>query len=296
MIDFPISGVETYWWLPPLVAFVISCFTSMGGVSGGVLILPFQVSILGFTGPAVSPTNLVYNVIAIPTGVMRYIREKRMIWPLTWTTIAATAPGILIGAIVRIRFLSGERPFKLFAGLVLAYLGYRLIESFFYKDNTPKTSNALFEVTEPEFKLTTLRYTFNGVEYIISTWKLFLLAFIVGIVGGIYGIGGGAIIAPFLVGVFRLPVHSIAGVALFGTFVTSLIGVLIYTLLSSFINAGGQPIAPDWALGASFGIGGAAGMFIGARLQRFIPSRFIKIGLALLVILTAVKYITDFFR
>jgi len=74
MIEFPVSGVETYWWLPALVAFVISVFTSMGGLSGAFLILPFQVSILGFTGPAVSPTNLVYNIIAIPGGVLRFWR------------------------------------------------------------------------------------------------------------------------------------------------------------------------------------------------------------------------------
>jgi uncharacterized membrane protein YfcA len=31
-------------WIPPLVAFVISFFTSMGGVSGAFLLLPFQMS------------------------------------------------------------------------------------------------------------------------------------------------------------------------------------------------------------------------------------------------------------
>ncbi|MBC8277306.1 MAG: sulfite exporter TauE/SafE family protein, partial [FCB group bacterium] len=34
MIEFPISGVETYWWLPLIVAFVVSVFASIGGLSG----------------------------------------------------------------------------------------------------------------------------------------------------------------------------------------------------------------------------------------------------------------------
>ena len=34
----------------------------MGGVSGAFLLLPFQVSVLGFTSPAVSPTNLIFNI------------------------------------------------------------------------------------------------------------------------------------------------------------------------------------------------------------------------------------------
>jgi len=66
---FPVSGVETAIWIPPLVGFVISFFTSMGGISGAFLILPFQVSVLGFTSPAVSPTNLVFQALFTSTSV-----------------------------------------------------------------------------------------------------------------------------------------------------------------------------------------------------------------------------------
>ena len=79
---FPIAGVEVSPIIPFVVAFVVSFFTSMGGVSGAFLLLPFQVSVLGFTSPAVSSTNLVYNIVAIPSGVYRYIKEGRMAWPL----------------------------------------------------------------------------------------------------------------------------------------------------------------------------------------------------------------------
>ena len=79
-MHFAVSGVDVNPFLPPLVAFVVSFFTSMGGVSGAFLLLPFQVSVLGFTSPAVSPTNLIFNIVAIPSGVYRYIREGRMAW------------------------------------------------------------------------------------------------------------------------------------------------------------------------------------------------------------------------
>jgi hypothetical protein len=38
---FPAAGIEVTPWVPPLVGLVISFFTSMGGVSGAFLILPF---------------------------------------------------------------------------------------------------------------------------------------------------------------------------------------------------------------------------------------------------------------
>jgi len=47
---FPISGVTVDPWIPSSVAFIISFFTSMGGISGGrSLLLPFQMSVLGYT-------------------------------------------------------------------------------------------------------------------------------------------------------------------------------------------------------------------------------------------------------
>ncbi|MDP3032117.1 MAG: TSUP family transporter, partial [Rhodocyclaceae bacterium] len=79
---FEVSGVVVPVWLPPLVAFVISLFTSMVGISGAFLLLPFQMSVLGYVAPSVSATNLVFNLVAIPAGVWRYAHEKRMDWPL----------------------------------------------------------------------------------------------------------------------------------------------------------------------------------------------------------------------
>ncbi|MFA6498887.1 MAG: sulfite exporter TauE/SafE family protein, partial [Desulfurivibrionaceae bacterium] len=102
---FPVANIEVSPLVPPLVAFAISFFTSMGGVSGAFLLLPFQVSVLGFTSPAVSSTNQLFNIVAIPSGVYRYIKEGRMLWPLTWIVIIGTLPGVLVGAIVRINYL-----------------------------------------------------------------------------------------------------------------------------------------------------------------------------------------------
>lgn len=291
MFEFPISGVETYWWLPILTAFGISTLTSIGGVSGAFLILPFQISILGFTGPAVSPTNLVYNIVAIPSGVYRYWHERRMVWPLTWTIIMGTLPGVFIGAIVRIKYLPDPRTFKVFAGLVLLYIAVRLIHDFIKKKAEKTVVNGKFEVTPLSSSLDVIKYEFNGVQYSASTIGLLALSIIVGVVGGIYGIGGGAIIAPFLVAVFRLPVHTVAGAALLGTFMTSIAGVIFYTIIAPFYADTGLAITPDWMLGGMFGIGGAAGMYVGARLQRFIPARVIKAILAVLMLFIAVKYI-----
>ena len=137
---FPVAGIEISPWIPPIVAFTISFFTSMGGVSGAFLLLPFQVSILGFTTPSVSATNQLFNIVAIPSGVYRFIKEGRMVWPLALVVVIGTLPGVFIGAVLRIQYLPDPRHFKLFAGLVLLYIGAKLIQNQF----KPKISYTFF--------------------------------------------------------------------------------------------------------------------------------------------------------
>jgi len=124
---FPSSGVEVFPLWPLLVAFAVSFCSSLGGVSGAFLLLPYQVSVLGFTTPAVSSTNLLFNIVAIPSGIYRFIREGRMLWPLTAVMVGGLMPGVTLGAYIRLRHLPDPKVFKLFVGCVLLYIGGRLV-------------------------------------------------------------------------------------------------------------------------------------------------------------------------
>jgi len=313
---FPVADIEVSPLIPPLIAFAISFFTSMGGVSGAFLLLPFQVSFLGFTSPAVSSTNQLFNIVAIPSGVYRYLKEGRMLWPLTWVVIIGTLPGVLVGAIVRIKYLPDPKNFKLFAGLVLLYVGGRLLQDLvFKKRNVTPTVEERFQqrhtqqsqtiagenatpehlprITVHQWTPTRIVYEFYGETFTINAVGLMALSLVVGMVGGVYGIGGGAIIAPFLVSFFGLPIYTVAGASLMGTFVTSVAGVAFYQLLAPHYP--GMVIAPDWLLGFLFGVGGFAGMYCGARLQKFVPAKFIKWILTACLVFTAGKYIVAFF-
>jgi hypothetical protein len=146
--------------------------------------------------------------------------------------------------------------------------------------------------TVTHFNLKRLGFTFYDESYDVSFWGIFLLSFLVGIVGGIYGIGGGSIIAPFFITFFGLPVYIVAGAALMGTFVTSVAGVAFYQAIAPFYPD--ISVAPDWLLGILFGIGGMAGMYLGARCQKFVPARAIKWMLSGVMVFTSVKYLFDF--
>jgi len=316
---FETAGVEVAPWIPPLVALVVSFFTSMGGVSGAFLLLPFQMSFLNFTSPSVSATNFVFNIVAIPSGVYRYLKEGRMAWPLTWVVIIGTLPGVFIGYYLRVLYLPDPGAFKLFVGCVLLYIGIRLIYELTGKASAGKAKMRALEdkfrertkqlreqqksriasglppeavVKTISVSLKKVEYEFWGERFSFSTVGMFFLAFVVGVIGGTYGIGGGAIIAPFCVAVFHLPVYTIAGAALMGTLITSVAGVVFYSVIPAKT---GMVTSPDWLLGFLFGAGGFVGIYLGARFQKFVPQKAIKLMLGAVIVILALRYITQFF-
>ncbi|OPZ75199.1 MAG: Sulfite exporter TauE/SafE [Firmicutes bacterium ADurb.Bin456] len=314
----PVSGVTVAPWLPPLVAFLIASFTTSAGVAGGVLLLPFQMSVLGFVSPSVSSTNLIYNITATPGGWYRYIREGRMVWPLVWVAIAGTLPGVFAGAWVRVNYLHDPGSFRVFAGLVLLYLGFRLLYDTFRANHGENPIEGKFKRTakasteegtapfrcrlsaglpagavikEKKFTWREIEFEFWGERYSLSTFTVVLIAVAVGMLGGIYGIGGGALIAPFLVAYLGLPVYAVAGASLAVTFLTSLAGVCFYSILPAMQAGALVQTAPDWTLGLLFGAGGLIGTYAGARVQKYLPERFIRATLGFLVTFLGAQYI-----
>ncbi|MDY7001199.1 MAG: sulfite exporter TauE/SafE family protein, partial [Thermodesulfobacteriota bacterium] len=191
--------------------------------------------------------------------------------------------------------------FKLFAGCVLLYIGARLVADTVKKPKEPVPAKGTEPaglkagpmVTQTRFSPRRAEYAFAGRNYSFPVPGVFVLCFFVGIAGGIYGIGGGAIVAPFFVAVFKLPVYTVAGAALMGTFITSVAGVGFYHALAPLYP--GMAVTPDWALGLLFGLGGMAGMYLGARCQKFVPARAIKAILSVCLVFVAGKYIIGFF-
>lgn len=319
---FPVSGVEVMLFIPPLVAFLVSSLTASAGVSGAFLLMPFQMSVLNFTSPAVSPTNMIYNIVAIPGALYTYIKEGRMAWPLTWAIIIGTLPGVFFGAWIRILYLPDPKIFKLFVGLVLLYLGYRLLSEVMGWNKKAKARNKLMQdkfadqvaklkeanssriasglpteavVKTKSISLKKIEYDFWGETYSFNTLSILMLALVVGIIGGIYGIGGGAIIAPFCVAVLGLPIYTVAGAAMAGTFITSITGVFYYHLLATSSIAAGVNVSPDWTLGILFGVGGLLGTYVGARFQKYLPDKVIKVILTFLILFLSITYISQYF-
>jgi hypothetical protein len=90
------------WPVGALFAFVLAVMSTPAGVSGAVLLLPLQLSVLHVPSPAVTPTNLLFNVAATPGGLLRFWQENRLRGPLTRVLVLGTLPGVIAGAVIRV--------------------------------------------------------------------------------------------------------------------------------------------------------------------------------------------------
>ncbi len=134
-----------------------------------------------------------------------------MVWPLAGWMMAGTLPGVLIGYYLRATYFPNPRIFKFFVGLVLLFMASRLLWTVWAGRNGSKKPPA------DRCVIAGLTWNFKEISYLFLDRKvrikvvpfLLVFSFFIGIVGGIYGIGGGALLIPFLVGFLGLPVYSL---------------------------------------------------------------------------------------
>jgi uncharacterized membrane protein YfcA len=246
-----------------LAGLLISVVTAPVGVSGAVFLLPVQLSLLHVPSPAVTPTNLLFNVVASPGALLRYRQTGQLAGPLTRLLLAGTLPGVVIGACIRVFAAPGPRVFRLIVAIVLLPLGLWLIT----------------RATRPHAR----------DRPPLDRRTVLALGLAVGTIGGIYGIGGGSILGPLLAG-RGTPITTIAPAALASTLATSIAGAATYGLLA--LTTTGD-IAPHWTLGLLCGTGGLIGGYIGARLQPQLPERGLRLLLGSLATALAAIYLTQ---
>ncbi len=262
-----------------LAACLLAVIATPAGVSGAVLLLPFQVSVLGTPSPAVTPTNLLYNVIATPGAIYRYWRQGQAGGSLAGSLIAGTLPGVIAGSVIRVELLPGQRAFALVVAAVLIPLGTWLALT-----RPPGAASPAGSASPPDAASASPAQSRRRE---LTAPVIVGLAAVVGCIGGIYGIGGGSILAPVLIGTGRRPAE-VAPAALTSTFVTSVAGVISFLILSVRDHG---PVAPDWPTGIALGIGGLAGAYTGARIQARLPELVIRRALGVLVVAIGIRYL-----
>ena len=231
-------------------AFVIAFIFSMFGQGGGSVYSPLLI-LLGFSILLSTSTSLVLNLItSLSAGYIFY--RKGMI---DFRTSLVFAPGISLGA------FAGGALSKAFDTTVLLWVfvifllgvGARMIYSYWEKDKV--------EEHLPQSRSVT-------TYFLVAVFGL-----AVGFIAGLLGVGGGILVVPFMVYVYKVPTKIAAGSSHLIISFSALAGILGHATSHHF----------DLLLIVVTGIAVLVGGNLGARVSMKVNTKMIKAGLGLIM-------------
>lgn len=239
------------------IAFVVAALATPAGLTGAFMLVPLQLTVLDVPTAKIPPTNLIFNAISTPGATVRHYRRKNIDFELVKWLAVGTLPGVVLGAVLRVEVFASEDAFKAIVAGVLVVLGVWILLG----KKPPKDA----------------RDTLTPAQMVA-------IAFFAGVIGGVYGVGGGVFSAPVLV-IIGVSVASFAPATILVTFFSSIVGIATFALLSS----PSFPSTPDWSLGIALGLGGLAGSWTGARLAPHVPELWLRRGIGVAVLLLAAR-------
>lgn len=136
----------------------------------------------------------------------------------------------------------------------------------------------------PFYHFWPFRMRFKSSRLYVSTIPIVLLALFVGFAGAVLGIGGGFILVPALLYLFRVPTQVVVG--------TSQILILCTTLVALMLHAFATQ-AIDIVLALLLICGGVFGAQFGARAGRYLRADVFRLLLALLVLAVGLRFAVE---
>ena len=274
--------------LSALVGFISGMF----GIGGGFLMTPLLIFI-GIS-PAVAVATSASQIAASSmTGSLLYWRRKALDFKLGMVLLAGGLTGTLLGVVF---FNAMRRLGQLETVIALSYVtllggigGLMLVESLramLKKRRGPPGprrkagSHAWYEGLP--FKM---RFQRSGLY--ISVIPLLVLASLIGFAGAVLGIGGGFILVPALIYIFRVPAAIVVGTSLFQILFTMVAATLLHATTNHSV---------DIVLAILMILGGVLGAQFGARAGVKLHGEFFRLLLALLIFGVGLRFAADILR
>ena len=204
------------------------------GGGGSILAVPLMMYLVGVPNPHVAIGTSAFAVAAnAATGLMNHARQGNVKWRCGAIYAAAGVAGAVAGSTLGKAF-DGQRLLFLFALLMLA------ISVVMLRGRGRERGDRFVECTPARAP------------------KVMGVGLGTGVLSGFFGIGGGFLIVPGLVGATGMPMLNAVG--------TSLIAVTAFGLTTAFSYALSGLV--DWWLALVFVLGGVGGGIFGARAAR----------------------------
>lgn len=250
---------------------------SLGLIGGGGTILAVPIFIYAFKVDPKSAIGMSLGVVSLVSLLGSYSHWKK--GNIRLENAAFFTPFAMLGAFIGAKIanlpqVSGKLQITIF-GIVVLISSTLMV---FKKD-----TEAQKEDTKATKELEKAKFS----EYLIVEWRVLffmsLLGFLVGLLTGFVGVGGGFLIVPALVIVGKLSIHHAVG--------TSLI-IIFFNSMSGFLGYIGK-VKMDWSTMLFFLILSILGVFIGSQFTNKIEKSLLQKFFGVFLFLMGIYLIFD---
>jgi hypothetical protein len=240
-----------------VIGLLAAIMGSLIGLGGGFLVVPalliLSEPLLGEAMPATIAvgTSLTMLIFTGLSSTISYIRQRMIDYRTGWLFTLISAPSSILGASLTNVF---EGPaFELGFGVFMLLMAILMMVKNRLK---PLQVDWAIKRTYVEPDGRTWNYGYNW-------WSAVLIGLAVGLISGLFGIGGGSLFVPAMVLLYGFPPHIASATSMFVIFWSAIIGSATHIYLGEI----------DWPSAAFLIPGALVGGWLGARIARRLSSR-----------------------
>lgn len=267
----------------------IGFISGLFGVGGGFLLTPLLIFV-GVPAPVAVATSGVHIAASSVTGALTYWRRNAL--DLKLGTILVL--GGLVGTLAGVFFFNQMRRLgHLDLVITLAYVTLLMsvgclmfVESIgaLVQSRSGKAVPPRPQAGPQWYEAMPLTVKFPRSKMSISLIPLTILGFVIGFIGTVLGIGGGFLVVPALIYLFRVPTSIVVGTSLFQILATMLVATMLHAIVSQ---------AVDVLLALTLVVGGVIGAQFGTRAGQALKGEQFRLLLALLILVVGIRFALD---
>jgi uncharacterized membrane protein YfcA len=278
-IYFPIAEINANLYLIIAIGLVAGVLSNIFGIGGGFIATPFLVAI--GVPPYIATACATQQIIGSSLmGVLTRLKPIAVDFKLAGVLAFFGLFGSYLGVVIvqQLKTMGYVDALISFAYvIVMTTTGLSIILQMASK----KKQNGEIEVKKSFVEGLPFKMKFEKSERNISLIFLGVMGFVVGILTGIMGIGGGFIMVPVMTYVLKLKKSTIVG--------TSLMQILIITIFVTAMNVF-KAESLDLLLGSNLIVGGVFGSFIGGIIAKKLKFDSVNFLLAILILSVSVFF------
>jgi hypothetical protein len=267
----------------------VGFISGLFGIGGGFLMTPLLI-FLGIPPAVAVATQTAQIVASSTTSALGAWRRNALDLKLGGVLVAGGLLGSALGVWF---FAAARRAGQLDLVIVVSYVTlFTVVGSLMLKESIREFWSARRGMARPRrrggdhaaYLGWPLRMRFPRSKLYASVIPILSLALFVGFAGALLGIGGGFIMVPALLYLFRVPTAVVVGTSQFQIVCTTLVALVLHAVANQ---------AVDVVLAILLIVGGVFGAQFGARAGRNLRAELFRFLLALLLLAVGVRFAVE---